>query len=370
MQRGWVVALGAGLLSSLAPGCRLMPPSADSPFRDTPQARAPKASEPAKPEERAPDYAVVPDPPTPSASGTGKSLTSKVNTASLQPTAAVAVPPVVRPAGVSPAEKATASARPEAGLDIDMEPARVKSMIPIGPIAVGPVPHHTGSEEPSESSYKMPEPPLLAALRCYLEKRPREALTHLEKFDKLNQELLLCLLPLAAQLAEAEKPSDRQSAMAVEQLESVMYGMRTRAPLLVEKMCLCQSIKAFGVYEEMPEGHVFQPGEQLRVYAELRNFSSERHEANGQPAVFLTRLSSTAEIRDKDKKTVWKQPLQRDEPDRSQTPRHDYFDHYRLWLPELRPGWYTLEVTVEDLATHRKARREVDLKVGLLPQGS
>jgi hypothetical protein len=368
MRRGWVVALGAGLFSSLLPGCHL-PQSASGSLPDAPQARVPKSTELAKADEGHADYAVVPDPPKPVLPGTSADhatpVASKSGPSNVPLVAGVPVQPVVR--AVGNAQGAMPAGQPETP---DLE-GPVKPRIPIAEVTVGPVPH-PDSEEPSENygSSKMPEPPLLGALRCYLEKKPREALDHLAKFDKLNQELLICLLPLAVQLAEAEKPSERQSAMAVEQLESVMYGMRTRAPLLVEKMCLCQSIKAFGVYEEMPECHVFQPGEQLRVYAELRNFSSERHEANGQPAVFLTRLSSTAEIRDKDKKSVWKQPLQRDEPDRSQTPRHDYFDHYRFYLPDLRPGWYTLEVTVEDLATHRKARREVDLKVGLLPEGS
>ena len=373
MRRGWVVALGAGLFSSLVPGCRLTPQSADGPFRDVPQARAPNAADA---EEKAFPYARVPDPPKPVLPGASTDhatpVASKSSLSNVPPVAGVPVQPVVRAGGVAQSPMPSGPAtRPETPpLDIDLE-GPVKPRIEIGKITVGPVPH-PGSEEPSENygSNKMPEPPLLAALRCYLEKKPREALDHLAQFDKLNQELLICLLPLAVQLAEAEKPSERQSAPWPWNSLKASCTACTRAPLLVEKMCLCQCIKGFGNYEEMPEGHVFQPGEQLRVYAELRNFSSERHEANGQPAVFLTRLSSTAEIRDKEKKSVWKQPLQRDEPDRSQTPRHDYFDHYRFYLPDLRPGWYTLEVTVEDLATHRKARREVDLKVGLLPEGS
>jgi hypothetical protein len=364
IQHGWVVALGAGLFGSLLPGCHL-PQSGGS------HTRASKAGDVAKVDNPLPpDYAIVPAPPVPVISAASKTSAAPVagkTDGSAQ--GAAEMHPVTIRLGSAAAGPTPAVPKCNPKLDIDLEKCHVPPIIPIDRIMVGPVPHG-GGEEPSEVC-KMQEPPLLAALRCYLENQPREALGHLKKFDQVNQELLICLLPLAVQLADAAKPSDRQCEMAVEQLESVMYGLRTRAPLLVGKMCLCQSIKGFGNFEIMPEDHVFQPGEQVRVYAELRNFSSERNEANGQPAMFLTRLSSTAEIRDnKDKQTVWKQSLQRDEPDRSQTPRHDYFDHYRFYMPELRPGWYTLEVTVEDLVTHRKARRAVDLKVGLLPQGS
>jgi hypothetical protein len=356
--RGWVVALEAGLLSSLVLGCRLPLKRTDTPLQQA-EVVKPAGQDKLGDVETKPNNASVPPPPVPVATQSG-------NNSSLTRVAGVRVPgkpPESPPPSVPVATQA--NTKPD---DPDLEPKRATPVIKISQVTVGPPPN-PGSEE--SETHKMPEPPLLAALRCYLEKKPREAIGHLSKFDQVNQELLICLLPLAVQLADSEKPSDQQSAMAVEQLESVMYGMRTRAPLRVEKMCLCKSISAFGVYEPMPQEHVFQPGEQLRVYAELRNFSSERHDETGGPAVFVTQLSSTAEIRDHaSKKTVWKQPLQRGEPDRSQTPRHDYFDHYRFCLPDLHPGWYTLEVTVEDLATHRKSRRAVDLKVGLLPQGS
>src|SRR5262249_3163456 len=98
-------------------------------------------------------------------------------------------------------------------------------------------------------------------------------------------------------------------------------------------------------------------------------FTSERHDAADGQSIYVTRLAGAVEIRDNDGKSVWKQDLCR-EPDPSQTPRHDYFDHYRFYMPELRPGWYKLEVSVEDIPTHRKAKQTLDLRVGVATQGS
>lgn len=369
-RRGWVVALGAGLLTSLVPGCRT-PGSSLTPTQDTVRSARPGEHEAvAKADAGAStlDYVRIP-PPTPTAA-TAKKETPVTTVASAGTSANITTAPpapTLPPNGVSGAVKLPplTATPPNAATVPDVEPKHVHPVIPVDRVVVErPT---AGHAEESESK----DPPLVAALRCYIDKKPREALDHLAKYDKLNQETLLSLLVLAVQFAEVEKPSEQQTSVAIEALESVIFGLRARAPLAVEKMCLCKWIKTFGVYDPMPEDHVFAPGEQVRVYAELRNFSIERQEAaNGAPAVFVTKLAGTAEIRDPNGKSVWKQQLQRDEADRSQTPRHDYFDHYHFFLPDLKPGWYTLEVTVEDVPSRRKARSRVDLKVGLLPQGS
>ena len=40
------------------------------------------------------------------------------------------------------------------------------------------------------------EPPLVSALRCFMDKRPTEAADYLRGYDKASQDLLLCMLPL------------------------------------------------------------------------------------------------------------------------------------------------------------------------------
>src|SRR5262249_26349155 len=152
-----------------------------------------------------------------------------------------------------------------------------------------------------------------------IDKRPVQAIEHLRKYDKLSQELLICLLPLAVELAEVEKINPKQMEMTVEQLHMLLDPLQCRAPLVIEKICFCSRIDAFGVFEKLPLDHVFQPGELVRAYAELRNFTSERHDAADGQSIYVTRLAGAVEIRDNDGKSVWKQDLCR-EPDPSQTP--------------------------------------------------
>jgi hypothetical protein len=252
-------------------------------------------------------------------------------------------------------------------LKVDLEPVNPKTNVE----AVGPVPAPTrvaaklGGEEQDDTR----ESALVAALRSYLDKHPDKALGTLKQLDKFSQEMLICLLPLAVQLSEAKELSPQERALILEQLDSLMVPLRARAPLVIAKMCLCKSVDTFGVYEALPDDHVFQAGEQVLIYAEVQNFTSERKETrHGQP-VFVTWLASSVTIRNEAHKAVWKQEFHRDSPDHSQTLRHDYFDHYRFCLPKLRPGLYKIEIQVEDVATGRPAKRSLDLRIGVVPDG-
>src|SRR5262249_35179763 len=99
------------------------------------------------------------------------------------------------------------------------------------------------------------EAPVLAALRCCLEKRPAEAVHILAVYDKRNQDVLLCLLPLAARLAEGSlsQASPQEVSAILTQLNSVMIPLRPMSALTISKMCYCRAIEKFGSYEPFPE---------------------------------------------------------------------------------------------------------------------
>jgi hypothetical protein len=104
------------------------------------------------------------------------------------------------------------------------------------------------------------------------------------------------------------------------------------------------------------------PGERIQVYAEVRNFTSRPY--NGE---YETKLSCLLEIREGEKVT---RTINLDTCiDRSQTPRHDYFLNFQFPVPaRLKPGWYTLWITVRDVtggeaSAARIARKSVDFKV-------
>jgi hypothetical protein len=210
------------------------------------------------------------------------------------------------------------------------------------------------------------DPPLVSALRSCLEKKPAEAVAQLAVYDKPNQDVLLCLLPLAARLSELSldhaRPDDVDAIL--DQVDSSMVPLRSRAGLTIEKMAFCRRIDAFGVYQPLSREHRFRPAEVAQLYIELRNFATRDKESG----THVISLASSGEIRDARGKRY---PLSFDRkgPDESRTSRHDYFESYRFCIPNLAPGLYTLWIQVVDQGTEppRKAERTLDFCVTNLP---
>jgi hypothetical protein len=206
------------------------------------------------------------------------------------------------------------------------------------------------------------DPAVVEALRCLLDKRPHDAVTPLEKLDKPTQDLLLRLLPLVARLSEGT-----QNTNDTEELEEVIRLLRARSTLELDRICFCRRIDKFGQYEPLPNDYRFKPGEMVQVYVELQNFSI--HEEQG---MYETRLASSVEIQDAQNQTVWRQDFKdRDRPDRSRSPRHDYFNSYRFCIPEnLPPGTYRLVVRIADvhLPERKPAERTLPLEVTTRPR--
>jgi hypothetical protein len=225
--------------------------------------------------------------------------------------------------------------------------------------------------------HKPPEdPPPVAALRCFLDKRPEDATDCLKNADKTNQELLLCILPLAARLNEgklSQLPPEEVDAL-VQELTGLTVPLRARAPLVIVKSGFCESIKTFGVYQPWPDSHRFRHGDRVQIYVELRNFASKEQKLPSGEVRHVVQLVSSAEIRDYANKVVAKIDFQRDGPDESRTLRHDYFDTYSFWVSDnVQPGSYTLWITVEDRGTvpPRRAKQSLDFHVANLSvQGS
>jgi hypothetical protein len=211
------------------------------------------------------------------------------------------------------------------------------------------------------------DPPLVAALRCYLNRKPAEAVIWLERYDRINQDLLLCLLPLVTRLTETglEKSDSRDLAIIIAQLERLLTLIRPSAQLIIEKMCFCDLVEKFGVYHTLGEDHAFHPGELIQVYVELQNFSSflvSEKEINKRYGI---RLASRMEIRNYNGDLVEHWDLKDNQrPDESSAPRHDFFINYRLQVPlNIPPGAYTLHLVVTDVPTKRKAERTLDFRV-------
>jgi hypothetical protein len=225
---------------------------------------------------------------------------------------------------------------------------------------------------PAPAPLPPPEAPLVAALRCVLEKHPAEAVSLLQRYDKADQELLLALLPLAARIGEGEleRISPEEMAAILDRLHALILALRPRAALTLDKTCFCRQIDNFGRYEPLPPDHLFQaggadrPGEFVQVYVEVKNVTSRP-----RGPFYETALSSTLEIFNAQKERVW---LCRPAAvERSQSPRQDYFINFQFAVPRLPQGLYTLRITVRDDAapaggrTPRTASCSLDFQVAV-----
>jgi hypothetical protein len=232
-----------------------------------------------------------------------------------------------------------------------------------GPTAANPV------EKPA------PEVPLVAALRCFLEKRPAEAVALLRQYDKPNQEVLLCLLPLAARLAgdSLDRAKPRDLTAFVEQLQNLEVPLRPRAELVIDKLVFCERIAGFGQYKPLPEGHAFRApvggrqGELVQVYAEVSNLASTLRDG-----AYETRVASSVHIYPADgvkpELREWGYDFtDRNRPIRSLTLRRDFFNNYSFYVPHLPPGNYKLTIRVIDMLTARSADKTLDFRVTTLP---
>jgi len=314
------------------------PPDGGSPYSSLDTAKQEKRQPKPEPkQDRLPDGAATEQAPAPQVATVDaqvwprpdsvppKETPKEASTGYLPPTAALAPPTETAPEKPPPAESATATA-----------------------------------DKPVD------EPPVVGALRCCLDKRPADAVSRLGGYDKTNQELLLCVFSLAARLTEGRlQPQD--IAVVLEELNSVMGPLRCQAALTIDKLCFCQHIFTFGIYQPWPPDKHWRPGDYVSIYAEVRNFSSRKIERSPGETVHVVELRSTAQIEDYAGNRVWPEEIifQRKKPDESRTPRQDYFDNYHFFVPNLPPGAYKLWIQIEDVGTRpsRKARRSLDFYV-------
>jgi len=271
------------------------------------------------------------------------------------------VPSRPEPSAAQPAAvQVERSHYPPATTTSDLIPVAAPPVIAANP----PVPEDPAppSPKPEEKKAKQVEdPPLLAALRYYMNKQPAQAVACLQVYGRPAQDLLLRLLPLIVRLTEPGELRDPAEAVLVTaQLDEVKATLQPRVPLVISKMCLVDSIKDFGYFIPMPEDHALHAHDYVQIYAELENFTTER-----QDSFYCIRTDSRIEICEFNGRKRWESafPHEANQPDLSKTARHDFFIKYSFTLPPLPPGPYTLRLHITDVATKRRATRTLDFRV-------
>jgi hypothetical protein len=233
-----------------------------------------------------------------------------------------------------------------------------------------PTPQPLQLTEPPSSAPVLADPPLVAAVRAYLDNRPDLALEHLRALDKPNQELMLQLIPAFVQAARMNlaQPSSVDVGMLVAQLEapnSPLAALAAKAPLFVDKAMFCRDIRGFGRYTPFQDQATLKTGQIVFLYVELRNTPSVRTATAADGEVFETALDCTLQIQDArggvvelfDQKAMKLVPILHDpKRDLTRSPIRDYFIAFQFPVP-VKPGDYAVTVGVHHAPTHRAVSR-------------
>ena len=149
-----------------------------------------------------------------------------------------------------------------------------------------------------------------------------------------------------------------QAAEVLEDLERVQTILKKEAPLELGAVRFCHEISTFGDYQPV-EVNRFKSGEQAKLYAELRNFSTDK----GDDGLYRVRLNVSLSLERPDGTSVW-QSAPPGVEDKCRSPRQDFFLRVHFPIPkEIPAGNYVFRATFEDLAAHKQAGARINVEI-------
>jgi hypothetical protein len=272
-----------------------------------------------------------------------------------------------RPGEVVPTKpivKATTAQKPGPMPVPPVPPAPVPPPNPFVP-AGGPNP--TSERDPGVFPLAAVRPPhtdlpLIMALRAHIDGKPERAFEAIAGLDRLNQEVILAILPVLTRGATANLAGDPlAAAILVEQLRAAAARLEPLAALRVDAALFCDAVYGFGRYLPRPVNQPYRPNDKAQLYLEVRNLIS-------QPAVgprgetYLTHARARVEVRDAYGKRVLQphpddyrrriEVVEFDEKRYTRTPVQDFHVLYAFPVPAA-PGVYTVTVELSDAAGRR-----------------
>ncbi len=151
-------------------------------------------------------------------------------------------------------------------------------------------------------------------------------------------------------------PRDRAAA-ALQYLQESTAHLGELCPLRIRNLAFCSEVKSFGVYQKF-EKYEFAPQQEVLLYAEVENFTSEETEDG-----FATVLRSSYQILDSRGQRVEAKEFPLTE-ELCQNRRHDFFMRYFIWIPKrIYNGTYTLQLTIEDVKNQKFNQASIQFEV-------
>jgi hypothetical protein len=135
--------------------------------------------------------------------------------------------------------------------------------------------------------------------------------------------------------------------------------LATLSNLEISNLSFCTEVESFGVTERFPK-YSFLPDQEVLLYCELDNFTSEKTKDNKG---FETQLQGSYEIVDSSGRRVADQLLPIDSHI-CRNRRRDYFIAYRIYMPQsISAGSYTLRLTIEDIKGKKFGQSDIQFQI-------
>jgi hypothetical protein len=158
---------------------------------------------------------------------------------------------------------------------------------------------------------------------------------------------------------DADSASDpqRRAAEAALHLREAAARIGELASPVVRNLVFCKEVTSFGVFKRFPKDE-FKAGDEALLYCEIENLKAESTDKG-----YRTSLKSSYQILDARGERVSEQEFPASE-DVCTSQRRDFFIPYFIWIPKrIDQGTYTLQLTVEDMQTHKSGQASIQFLV-------
>jgi len=154
------------------------------------------------------------------------------------------------------------------------------------------------------------------------------------------------------------QPNDKQRAAgALLHLDQARAKLSELATLQIRKLAFVDSVDGYGAYE-VHEATTFRPGEQVTLYAEIENFSSQSTKQG-----YRTVLGTSYEVVDENGKRIDNAQFPEVE-DVCQNPRRDFHMQYTVTLPTRLPAdTYELRLIITDAQSQKIGQASLPIEI-------
>ena len=166
------------------------------------------------------------------------------------------------------------------------------------------------------------------------------------------------LFGLATALDEQHMPDVQlRNAEAAQHLRDAAARLGQSGKLMARNLAFCTEVLSYGIYKPFPKNE-FKPGQEVVLYAEVENFSSDNSDKG-----YHTALKCNYQLLDSRGAQVAEQEYPTTE-EWCKNPRRDFFVRYFLYLPNrIDSGNYTLQLTVEDTLGNKTAQSSIPFTI-------